>query len=261
MPSFQVLVLGFADGFLSSFPASLPQPFHRCLPSVSFRHFPLPFRFLSSASSPLPATQPLFLPFRLLPVSASQWLSRCSAPAHASSVFPVLPGPVSRAFFPGSRTRLPVRFLSSFPVSLPQPFHRCFPSFPLSFVRFSSGLSACFPVSFDPFSLLLTTQPSALSFLLFPISPGSGSFGARPFLSSLSLSSSVSPVSMRPFRFRYSASCASFLRSLFRVTGTTQLLASCFQLGQPLCFRFRFWLLGLSFWVLVPRSDLTYITT
>ena len=37
--------------------------------------------------------------------------------------------------------------------------------------------------------------------------PGSGSFGALRFLSSPLFSSSVSPVSMRPFRFRYSASC------------------------------------------------------
>ena len=37
-----------------------------------------------------------------------------------------------------------------------------------------------------------------------------------------------------------------FSVSLLRVTGTTQLLASCFQLGHPLCFRFRFRLLGLS---------------
>ena len=120
---------------------------------------------------------------------------------------------VSRAFLPGSGTQLSVCFLSSFPVSLPQLFHRCFPSFPLSFVRFSSGLSACFPVSFVPFSPLLTTQPSALSFPFFPFSPGSGSFGALRFLSSPSFSSSVRPVSMPFFRFRYSASCVSFLRS------------------------------------------------
>ena len=122
---------------------------------------------------------------------------------------------------PVLRTRLPVRFLSSFPVSLPQPFHRCFPSYPLSLVRFSSGLSACFPVSFVPFSPLLTTQPSALSFPFFPFSPGSGSFGALRFLSSPLFSSSVRPVSMPSFRFRYSASCVSFLRSLFRLTVAT----------------------------------------
>ena len=38
--------------------------------------------------------------------------------------FPVLPSLVSHAFFPGSRTRLSVGFLSSCPASLPQPFHR-----------------------------------------------------------------------------------------------------------------------------------------
>ena len=114
--------------------------------------------------------------------------------------------------FPVLRTRLSVRFLSSFPVSLPQPFHRCFPSFPLSFVRFSSGLSACLPLSFVRFGLPLTTQPSALSFPFFPFSPGSGSFGACRFLSSPTFSSSVRPVSMPSFRFRYSASCVSFLR-------------------------------------------------
>ena len=168
MPSFQVPVLGLADGFLSPFPDSLPQLFLRCLPyafafglspsnphpfvrfssgsgylasvssfplssclrltvassvhplrsrflgsprsfrpgfpcllsrffvlgflSVSFRPslirshsrstgaylllslsvFPLPLRFLSSASLPVLATQPLFLPFLSLPVSVSQ---------------------------------------------------------------------------------------------------------------------------------------------------------------------------------------------
>ena len=114
--------------------------------------------------------------------------------------------------FPVLRTRLSVCFLSSFPVSLPQPFHRCFPSFPLSFVRFSSGLSACFLLSFVRFCSLLTTQPSALSFPCFLFSPGSGSNGALWFLSSPLFSSSVWPVSMPSFRFRYSASCVSFLR-------------------------------------------------
>ena len=78
--------------FLSLFPASLPTAVPQVLPSCSrFRAFPLPFRFLSSASSPPPATQPLFLPFPSLPGSASQWLPQCSASAFASSVSPFSP--------------------------------------------------------------------------------------------------------------------------------------------------------------------------
>ena len=46
MPSFQVPVLGFADGFLSPFPDSLPQLFLRCLPCA--------FAFGLSPSDPLP---------------------------------------------------------------------------------------------------------------------------------------------------------------------------------------------------------------
>ena len=218
MLSFQVPVLGFAVRFLSLFPASLPQPFHRCLPSalasgifhfrsaffrpllfrfqllslllflsslpglasqrllrcpiplslprfplslrpdfsclpsrflysallfVSFRPslirsrscssgaylmlslsvFPLPIRFLSSASLPVLATQPLFLPFR----SSRSRLTAASPvrpSAFASLAFPVPSDLVSRAIFPGSRIRLPVCFLSSFPDSLPQLFLR-----------------------------------------------------------------------------------------------------------------------------------------
>ena len=150
---------------------------------------------------------------------------------------------------PVLRTRLSVCFLSSFSASLPQLFHRCFPSFPLSLVRFSSGLSACFPVSFVPFCLLLTTQPSVLSFPFFPFSPVGGSFGAAslPF-GFLALPLFVRPVSMPSFRFRYSAFCKSFLRSLSRLTVATSVpRPSSFRFRPlPLCFRFRFWLLGLG---------------
>ena len=50
----------------------------------------------------------LQFPFPLLPASASQWLPQCSVFAFASSVFPVLPRLVSRAFLPGSGTQLSV---------------------------------------------------------------------------------------------------------------------------------------------------------
>ena len=42
-------------------------------------------------------------------------------------VFPLISSLVSRAFFPVLSTQLSVCFLSSFPASLPQLFHRCFP--------------------------------------------------------------------------------------------------------------------------------------
>ena len=60
-------------------------------------------------------TQPLFLPFPFLPVSASQWLPQCSSSAFASYVFPVLSCLVSRAFLPGSGTQLRCMF----PFALP----------------------------------------------------------------------------------------------------------------------------------------------
>ena len=212
-----------------------------------FRAFPLPFRFLSSPSSPPPATRPLFLPFRFLPVSASQWLNRCSAPAHASSVFPVLPGPVSRAFVSGSRTRLPVRFLSSFPVSLPQlltpvlPFFsaslrpllfRAFPSLPLPFVRFPLGSD------YSAFCLFFSLLPD-LPWQRF---------------------SRCSPVSCVPFAFLFRPACfhaflpipvLSFLHFLspFAVSPHSGYLSSWPPVSSsaiPLCFRFRFWLLSLS---------------
>ena len=60
-----------------SFRPSLPRS-HSCSSGaylvLSLSVFPLPIRFLSSASLPVPATWPLFLPFLFLPASASQWL-------------------------------------------------------------------------------------------------------------------------------------------------------------------------------------------
>ena len=172
MPSFRVPVLGFADGFLSPFPDSLPQLFLRCLPYA--------FAFGLSPSDPLSFVRfssgsgysAFCVSFPTLPGFASQRLFRCAISAFASLAFPVLSNPVSRVFFPGSCTRLPVRFLSSFPVSLPQPFHRCFP------YAFAFGLSPRSNFLSSVLRSVLTTQPSALSFPFFPFSPGGGSHGA-----------------------------------------------------------------------------------
>ena len=199
MPSFQIPVLGFAVRFLSLLPASLPQPFHRCLPSAFasglFPFPPVSFVPLGSGSdySARCSSVPFFL------ASPHQRLLQCPAPPLGFPVFHLLRRPVSRASFPVSGTWLPVCFLSSLPASLPQLFHRCFPS------ALASGLSACLPLSFVRFGLLLTTQPSALSFPCFP-------FPLAAVPSVLIYPLSVQPVSMPSFRFRYSASCDSFLR-------------------------------------------------
>ena len=81
--------------------------------SASFRPLLLSFRLLSL----------LFLPFR-----SSRFCLSVASPVlplrFRFLAFPVPPRLVSHPFSPGFRTRLSVGFLSSFPASLPQLFHR-----------------------------------------------------------------------------------------------------------------------------------------
>ena len=61
--------------------------------------------------------------------------------------FPLVSSLVSRAFFPVLSTQPSVCFLSSFPASLPQPFHRCFPfGFLLRDQRLASVLFRSLPL-------------------------------------------------------------------------------------------------------------------
>ena len=94
---------------------------------------------------------------------------------------------------------------------------------------------------FRPLKLGLDYSAFRLSFPFFPFSPVGGSYGA--------FSSSVQPVSMPSFRFRYSALCNSFLRSPARFTAATPApRPSSFRFpAAPLGFRFRFWLLGFGY--------------
>ena len=111
--------------FLSSFPASLPQPFSRCS-SLAFTQDVSPwlplsfvrfrFRFLT--------TQLLLLLFLFSTVSASQLALPVSQFRSRFPVFLLSSSLVSRAFRPILSTQLSVCFLSSFPASLPQLFHR-----------------------------------------------------------------------------------------------------------------------------------------
>jgi len=163
---------GFCTRLYCSFPFALPcfaptavpqvltffSAFSRPLP---FRSFPLPFRFLSSARLPLPATQPSAHPFLFFPVlpcscfpGAPPWLSPSSVSPFSPAWFPV-------PSFQVSVLSSTVGFLSPFPDSLPQLFLRCLPcafafglspSFPLSFVCFFSGSGYSASVSSFPLS-------------------------------------------------------------------------------------------------------------
>ena len=201
MLHFLLPVLSIAVCFLSPFPDSLPQPFLRCLLS----HFPLPFRFLSSSSDPLPATQPVRSSYSIfLPFSPRSWLFRRSCSAYAFQVFPLTPSLVSHAFFPVPCTRPRCMFpfvLPCFaPTAVPQVLTIfrlstslwCFPLLPHSFVRFRLGSDYSASVSSFPF---------------FPIPPHSGLIGAV-----IHLPCRLFPCV--PSDFGTQPSCNSFLRSL-----------------------------------------------
>ena len=143
----------------------LPLPFLFLTPAVFAFFRPLQFWVLT--------TQPLFLLFPLLPVSASQWLPQCSALAFAPSVFSVLSCLVSHAFLPGSGTQprcmFPFTLPRFAPTAVPRVLAFCFRflHFPVPF-RFLSSASVSLPA----------TGPSVSSFPLFPLPPHSGFPGA-----------------------------------------------------------------------------------
>ena len=139
---------------------------------LSLSVFSLPIHILSSASLPVLATQPLFLPFLSLLGPASQWLLRCRLSAFQLPCFSTSAPPDFPCFTSVSKYLASCLFpfiLPDFaPTAVPSVLPLCsrpraFPSHPLSFVRFCS---------------VLTTQPSALSFPFFPNSPDGGSSGA-----------------------------------------------------------------------------------
>ena len=162
MRSFQVLVLGFAVRFLSLFPVSLPQPFHRCL-LYAFA-FSL-FLFSSAFFRPLPIRfQLLSLCFFLsvLPVSASQWLPRCSVPL-SLPCFPPFSPPDHSCFLPGfsysASCLFPFALPRFAPTAVPRVLTFCF--------RFRSfPFQSCFLSSAD--LPVLATQPSVASFPALP---------------------------------------------------------------------------------------------
>ena len=129
-------------------------------------------------------------------------------PSPPHSGFPGSPSPLSLPWlppfsptwfpvssFPVLCTRLSVCFLSSLPASLPQLFHRCFPS------AFASGLSP-HSAFFRPLSLGSYYSAFRPFFSLLPVFPCRRFLRCCPFALRLPrFSSSAWPVSMPCFRF------------------------------------------------------------
>ena len=190
--------------FLFALPCFAPTAVPQVLTFRShFQYFPLPFRFLSSASLSLPATQPSVLPFLLFPV-----------PPY--SCFPGAPSPLSLPRFPLSPrpdfSCLPSRFLYSALLMV---------SFHPSLIRSRSCSSGAYlMLSLSVFSLpirflsstslpVLATWPLFLPFLLFPALPHSGCFSGAPFRSRFLAFPALSGLVSRAFfpGSSYSAFC------------------------------------------------------
>ena len=200
-------------------------PFHGLSPLPLLFLTPAVFAPFRSLQFWILTTQPLFLPFPLLPDSASQWLPQRSSSGFPSYVFPVLPCLVSRAFFPGSRYSASpyVSFRPSLthshdrssgaylPISLPV---FSVPP-PLSFVRF------CFPSGYSASaSSFLPSGPSASQLAL---RPGSGSFRPRCFSPSSTAGFPSASFRFCLLSFLFVSFRPSLLRSHSRSTGASLL--------------------------------------
>ena len=214
---------------------------------LSLSGFSLPIRFLSSASFPVLATWPLFLPFLSLPVSPSQRVFFGAAPRPFDlltlprSFRPDFSCPLSRFLVLG------FLFVSFHPSRFRS--HSCFPG--ASLMLSLSGFPPPFRFLSSASLPVLTTQLSVSSF---------------PLSSRLCLTVASSA---RPLHFRFLGSPRSLrpdlscLLSRFFVLGfsafpfsnhclASQWLPQCLDLlpfgfrPLPLGFRFRFWLLSLG---------------
>ena len=133
-------ILGFLFVSFRPSPLRFPQLFHRCSPvalTQAFSFVSATFRLTSTLGFGYSAFRSSFSDF---PRLASRWLLR-----YLRFRFRFSGSPFRSPWFPMKSfrfvcTRLPVRFLSSFPASLPQLFHWCFPfRFPLRDQRLTSA--------------------------------------------------------------------------------------------------------------------------
>ena len=242
----------------------VPDPFH-LHPRLVSRPLPSGYAYSSFCSFPFvlpcftPTAVPQVLPFWISPpgsvpdfrflssasIVASHYSAYCSSfphfPAPPHSGFPSAPLPLSLsrfspfvpAWFPMPCSRFSYSASCLFPFVLPSFAPTAVPLV-LPFWITPRGSTHDFHVLSSASVLASHYSASVSSFPRFPFPPHSGFRGARPFLSSLSLSPSVPPVSMLPFRFRYSASLL-FLSPLllFRVTGATLSAAGLLFPARP----------------------------
>ena len=211
--------------FLSPFPDSLPQLFLRCLPfAFAFGLSPFdPLSFVRFSSGSGYSAFVSSVPFFLIPPH-NCFLS-ATAFSFDPSAFRSHIHPVSRVSVPASGTWHSVCFLSSYPVSLPQLFHWCFPH------AFAFGLFPFFPLSFVRFFPVPTTQ---LLRFLFP----SSRFSLAVVLSGANLSA---------FRLWYSAFCSSFHLLTSRLAAATSFAPAFLSVSAvPLSYYLRFRLFGLG---------------
>ena len=191
------------------------------------------FHFLSSASIVASHYSASVFPFHSLPVSASQLASSVLL---FRSRFPDL-SPYSRPGFPCLLSGSVYLASCSFPFVLPSFAPTAVPLV-LPFWISPRGSTLDFRFLSSSSALASHYSASVSSFPLFPFPLTVGLTGARPFLSSLSLSPSAPPVSMLPFRFWYSAFLL-FLSPLplLRVTGATSAAGLLFPARpSPLAF-------------------------
>ena len=254
MSSFQVLVLGSTDGFLSPFPDSLPQLFLRCLPCA--------FAFGLSPSNPLPFVHFSSGSGYSASVSSFPLSSRFPPHSGSSSVLPLRSRFLAfpRSFRPDLSCLLPRFFVLGF----------LFVSFRPSLIRSHSCSSGAYLVlSLSVFSLpirflsstsfpVLATQPLFLPFLFFPAPPHSSFLGCcLSAFRLLDFSTSVPP-SFPCFPSVLSTQLSAFLFSVHCLA--SQWLLQCLSLlpfgswPLPLGFRFRFWLLSLRNVSLIDTS-------
>ena len=229
---------------------------------LSLSVFPLPLRFLSSASLPVLATQPLFLPFLFLPASASQWLVRCCLSAFRLPCFSASAPPGFPCFASASSYSAFCSFPFILPGFAPTAVPPVLPFRPLPLVRFPSGLFPRFAF-FRPLPLGSDYSAFRLSFPFFPFSPVGGSFGAasQPCgLLAFPLPYGLLPC--RPSDFGTQLTALPFSLRCLASQWLPQRLGLLPFGSQPLSpgFRFRFWLLSFGKYPLqIPPSRFVFV--